>query len=71
MIMAAIKIVASYAEDQVVTTNPQQLLEIEQAKKQYEQELLEAQAGGEAPPAGDQAAGEGNPADQGGQLYHQ
>ncbi len=33
---AAIKVVASYAEDQVVTTNPQQLLEIEQAKKEFE-----------------------------------
>ena len=30
---AAIKIVASYTEDQIVTTNPQQLLEIEQEKK--------------------------------------
>lgn len=33
---AAIKVVASYTEDQIVTTNPQQLLEIERAKKQYE-----------------------------------
>ncbi len=39
---AAIKIVASYAEDQVVTTNPQQLLEIEKAKKEYEAQLEEA-----------------------------
>ncbi len=39
---AAIKIVASYAEDQVVTTNPQQLLEIEKAKKEYEAALEEA-----------------------------
>ncbi len=30
---AAIKIVASYTEDQIVTTNPQQLLEMEKAKK--------------------------------------
>lgn len=30
---AAIKIVASYTEDQLVTTNPQQLLEIEKEKK--------------------------------------
>jgi len=36
---AAIKVVASYAEDQVVTTNPQQLLEIEAAKKEYEASL--------------------------------
>ncbi|MCR4312236.1 MAG: conjugal transfer protein TraC, partial [Candidatus Uhrbacteria bacterium] len=34
---AAIKIVASYTEDQIVTTNPQQLLEIERAKKQREE----------------------------------
>jgi hypothetical protein len=31
--------VASYAEDQVVTTNPQQLLEIDAAKKEYEASL--------------------------------
>ncbi len=35
---AAIKVVASYAEDQIVTTNPQQLLEIEAAKKEFEAE---------------------------------
>lgn len=40
---AAVKVVASYAEDQVVTTNPQQLLEIEAAKKEYEASLAEAQ----------------------------
>lgn len=34
---AAIKVVASYAEDQIVTTNPQQLLEIEAAKKEFEE----------------------------------
>jgi len=33
---AAIKVVASYTEDQIVTTNPQQLLEIESAKKQFQ-----------------------------------
>lgn len=36
---AAIKIVASYAEDQIVTTNPQQVLEIEKAKKEFEQSV--------------------------------
>jgi hypothetical protein len=41
----AIKIVASYTEDQIVTTNPQQLLEIEQAKDEFEQQL--AAQGGE------------------------
>lgn len=43
---AAIKVVASYAEDQVVTTNPQQLLEIEAAKKEYEEELQSRGQGG-------------------------
>ncbi len=33
---AAIKVVASYTEDQIVTTNPEQLIEIEQAKKEFE-----------------------------------
>lgn len=37
---AAIHVVASYAEEQLVTTNPQQLLEIEAAKKEYEQTML-------------------------------
>jgi type IV secretory pathway VirB4 component len=41
---AAIQIVASYTEDQIVTTNPEQLLKIEQQKKEFE----EAQGG---PPA--------------------
>lgn len=34
----AIKVVASYTEDQIVTTNPSQLLEIEEAKKTLETE---------------------------------
>jgi len=32
---AAIKIVASYTEDQLITTDPKQLLEIEEAKKEF------------------------------------
>lgn len=36
---AAIKIVASYTEDQIVTTNPEQLLEIEKAKKEFDEQL--------------------------------
>jgi hypothetical protein len=32
---AAIQVVASYTEDQIVTTNPQQLLKIEEQKKQF------------------------------------
>ncbi|MFA6522373.1 MAG: DUF87 domain-containing protein [Patescibacteria group bacterium] len=34
---AAIKIVASYTEDQLITTNPEQLLELEKAKKEFEE----------------------------------
>lgn len=41
---AAIKVVASYAEDQIVTTNPAQLLEIEQAKKEFEQSVASGTA---------------------------
>ena len=33
----AIKVVASYIEDQIITTDPQQLIEIEEAKKQLRQ----------------------------------
>ena len=36
---AAIKVVASYTEDQLITTNPEQLLEIEKAKKEFEQNM--------------------------------
>ncbi|HPN96373.1 MAG TPA: ATP-binding protein [Candidatus Moranbacteria bacterium] len=34
----AIKIIASYSEDQVITTDPAQLLEIEQAKREFSEE---------------------------------
>ncbi|PIY62468.1 conjugal transfer protein TraC [Candidatus Uhrbacteria bacterium CG_4_10_14_0_8_um_filter_58_22] len=37
---AAIKVVASYSEDQIVTTNPQQLLDIERAKRDYEESTV-------------------------------
>ena len=33
----AIKVVASYSEDQIITTDPKQLLELEQAKKEFEE----------------------------------
>ncbi len=46
---AAIKIIASYTEDQIVTTNPAQLLEIEEAKKEFEAQL-EEKGGGEVAP---------------------
>lgn len=36
---AAIKIVASYTEDQLVTSDPRQLLEIEKAKKEFAEEV--------------------------------
>lgn len=39
----AIKVVASYTEDQLVTTNPQQLLEIEAARKEFEEKVASAQ----------------------------
>lgn len=39
---AAIKVVASYAEDQIITSDPRQLLEIENAKKELDDQLLAA-----------------------------
>jgi type IV secretory pathway VirB4 component len=42
---AAIKVVASYTEDQLVTTNPQQLIEIERAKKEFEEAEKTKEAG--------------------------
>jgi type IV secretory pathway VirB4 component len=36
---AAIKVVASYSEDQLITSDPRQLLEIEEAKKEFEQSM--------------------------------
>ncbi len=36
---AAIKVVASYTEDQLITSDPRQLLEIEKAKKEFESEM--------------------------------
>ncbi|MBI2437104.1 MAG: conjugal transfer protein TraC, partial [Candidatus Magasanikbacteria bacterium] len=38
---AAIQIVASYTEDQLVTSNPEQLLEIERAKKEFAEKMRE------------------------------
>jgi type IV secretory pathway VirB4 component len=38
---AAIQIVASYTEDQIVTTDPKQLLQIEQARKEFQEKLQE------------------------------
>ncbi len=39
---AAIKVVASYTEDQLITSDPRQLLEIEEAKKEFK-EMMEQQ----------------------------
>lgn len=36
---AAIKVVASYTEDQLITSDPKQLLEIEKAKKEFDKEM--------------------------------
>jgi len=36
---AAIKVVASYTEDQLITSDPKQLMEIEKAKKQFANEM--------------------------------
>jgi len=36
---AAIKIVASYTEDQLITTDPKQVLEIEDAKKEFQEQM--------------------------------
>ncbi len=38
---AAIKVVASYTEDQIITSDPRQILEIEEAKKEFEKSLGE------------------------------
>jgi type IV secretory pathway VirB4 component len=44
---AAIKVVASYSEDQLITSDPKQLLEIEAAKKEFDEQR--ASESGEAP----------------------
>ena len=43
----AIKTIASYSEDQLITSDPRQLLEIEQAKKEFS----EAMQGNQEEPA--------------------
>ncbi|MDP3244139.1 MAG: ATP-binding protein [bacterium] len=37
---AAIKVIASYTEDQLITSDPKQLLEIEAAKKEFDEQML-------------------------------
>lgn len=41
---AAMKVVASYTEDQIITTNPQQLLEQERAREEFQKSLTAASA---------------------------
>jgi len=38
---AAIRVVASYTEDQLITSDPKQLLEIEKAKKKFKEESMQ------------------------------
>jgi type IV secretory pathway VirB4 component len=50
---AAIKVVASYAEDQLITSDPRQLLEIEEAKKEFSAKLAEQEEQGRLEPMGE------------------
>lgn len=47
----AIKVVASYTEDQLITSDPRQLLEIAEAKKQFEEAMGEGGGAGTVPVA--------------------
>ncbi len=49
---AAIKVVASYTEDQIITTDPKQLLEIEKAKKDFQEKMSEGAVTGAAQAVG-------------------
>lgn len=40
---AAIKVVASYTEDQIITSDPKQLLAIEEAKKEFNEQFAESE----------------------------
>lgn len=42
---AAIKVQASYAEHQIITSDPRQLLEIEEAKKEFEEAMIAENSG--------------------------
>jgi hypothetical protein len=48
---AAIKIVASYSEDQLITSDPRQLLEIEEAKREFAASMGGEVAAADAAPA--------------------
>ena len=47
---ASIKVVASYTEDQIITSDPKQLLEIEDSKKEFAEQMAEGEQG-QAPEA--------------------
>ena len=47
---AAIKIVASYSEDQLITSDPRQLMEISDAKAEFQKEKMQAQQAQEPAP---------------------
>lgn len=49
---AAIKIVASYTEDQLITSDPRQILEIEEAKKDFAEQMEGEENGDEKLPPG-------------------
>jgi len=57
---AAIKVVASYTEDQLITSDPKQLLEIEEAKKEFAASM---ESGGEMNGSGADTGGQDNPDD--------
>jgi len=44
---AAIKVVASYSEDQIITSDPEELLEIEEAKREYQETAQANEEGAE------------------------
>ncbi|PIR95091.1 conjugal transfer protein TraC [Candidatus Falkowbacteria bacterium CG10_big_fil_rev_8_21_14_0_10_37_6] len=48
---AAIKIVASYTEDQLITTDPRQLLEIAEAKREFEEQMQQEESVQNAEPS--------------------
>ncbi|MFB6181634.1 MAG: VirB4-like conjugal transfer ATPase, CD1110 family [Candidatus Magasanikbacteria bacterium] len=52
---AAIKVVASYTEDQLVTTNPEQLMEIEEEKEEYKEQVAQQ---GNQPQGGEERGSE-------------
>ncbi len=54
---AAIKIVASYTEDQIITSDPRQLLEIEASKQEFERAIADQSGQASPVPAGAVASG--------------